>query len=227
MIVKKIEWELLGVKFDKLFHTLYPARREAVERLINQKAKLASMATGLLLQDIVKNELGIGPENLIICKGEQGKPYVKDRTDFYFNISHSGDMVAVAYGNAPVGIDIEHIRCRESDLKVAKRCFAPEEYTFITNEKFDVDMDGISRSVEERFFMVWTMKEAYLKYKGTGISVPMNSFQVRPYEGVVVGEKLKCHPLIIGEYVYSVCVDDGVEVEFEIGESMLTSLGRD
>lgn len=227
VVVNRIDWYSMGAQFSKLFPTLYPVRREAVERLNNQKAKLASMATGLLLQDIVKNELDIEPENLIICKGEQGKPYVKDRPEFYYNISHSVDVVAVAYGNAPVGIDIEHIRCRESDLKVAKRCFAPEEYTFITDERLASDLEGISHSVEERFFMVWTMKEAYLKYKGTGISVPMNSFVVKPYKDIVVGEKLRCQSFVMGEYVYSVCVDDGVEVEFEFGESLLTSLDRD
>ena len=107
------------------------------------------------------------------------------------------------------------LMCSICDLKVAKRCFTAEEYTFITDDEFNADLEGISYSTEERFFMVWTMKEAYLKYKGCGISVPMNSFCVKPYEGVVVGEKLRCHSLVLDEYVYAICVDDDVEVELE------------
>ena len=216
VIAKRIDWSNLEAQFDSLYPTLYTTRKEAVERLNNQKAKLASMATGLLLQEVVERELSIKPEELIISKGEQGKPYIEGHPEFYFNISHAGDMVAIAYGNSLVGIDIEHIRCRENDLKVAKRCFTEEEYRFITEDAYELDMEGISRSKEERFFMVWTMKEAYLKYKGTGISVPMKSFVVRPYEGVIQGETLKCEPVIINDYVYSVCVDDVVEVTLDI-----------
>ena len=216
VIVKIIDWNILEDKFDNFLQTLYPARKEAVERLNNKKAKLVSMATGLLLQEIVGKELGITPEELIMDKGQQGKPYIVGYQDFCFNISHAGDMVAIAYGDSPVGIDIEHIRCRENDLKVAKRCFAEEEYRFITYEAYKLDMEGIRRSKEERFFMVWTMKEAYLKYKGTGISVPMRSFVVRPYQSEIQGEKLNCEPVIINDYVYSVCVDEGVEVTLDI-----------
>jgi len=215
IIAKRIDWQNLEAEFERLITNLYPARRLAVEKLNNQRVKLSSLAAGLLLQDIVRDVLGIEPESLVVNKGEHGKPYIDGHSEFNFNISHSGDMVVVAYGDSLVGVDVEQIRCRESDLKVAKRCFSPEEYSFIVDDKFGVDLDGISHSVEERFFMVWTMKEAYLKYKGCGISVPMNSFQVKPYEGVVVGEKLKCHPLIVGDYVYSVCVDEGVEVELK------------
>lgn len=216
VIAKRIDWNFLEAQFDNLLPTLYAARGEAVERLNNQRAKLASMATGLLLQDIAKQELGIESKDLVVTKGTYGKPYIEGHSEFYFNISHAGDMVAIAYGDSPVGIDVEHIRCRENDLKVAKRCFTEEEYRFITEDAYELDMEGISRSKEERFFMVWTMKEAYLKYKGTGISVPMKSFVVRPYEGIIQGETLRCEPVIINNYVYSVCVDEGVEVALDI-----------
>lgn len=214
VISKKIEWDRLEKEYDQLVNTLYPVRKEAVERLNNQKAKIVSLATGLLLQDIVYKELGIEPKDLSVSKMEQGKPYIDGRSEFYFNISHSGDRITIAYGNSSVGVDVEHIRCRESDLKVAKRCFTQEEYEFIALDEFALDKEGLSHSKEERFFMVWTMKEAYLKYTGTGISVPMKSFQVKPYDGVVVGEKLNNKTLIMEDYVYSVCVDDDVEISF-------------
>ncbi len=215
IIVQKIDWQTLEDEFEKLEAMLYLARRNVVEQLNNQRAKLASMATGLLLQRIVKEKLGIEPKDLIVSKNAQGKPYIEGYPGFNFNISHSGDIIAIAYGDTCVGIDVEHIRCRESDLKVAKRCFLDEEYRFITEDVYELDVDGISHSVEERFFMVWTMKEAYLKYKGTGISVPMNSFEVKPYQGIVVGEKLRCQPLVMDDYVCSVCVDYGVDIGFD------------
>ena len=215
VITNRIDWHTMESRYDMLLPTLYPARREAVDRLNNQKAKLASMATGLLFQEVVEKHLGIKSDELVVCKSEQGKPYIADCPAFGFNISHSGDVIAIAYGNTSVGIDVEHIRCRENDLKVAKRCFTPEEYAFIAEDAYERDLTGKSHSVEERFFMVWTMKEAYLKYKGTGISVPMNSFVVKPYEGVIVGEKLYCKPVIIDDYVYSVCVNNGVYVAFD------------
>ena len=214
VISKKIDWDKLEMEYCELVNTLYPARKEAVERLNNQKAKIVSLATGLLLQDIAHKELGIEPKELSVCKMEQGKPYIEGKSEFFFNISHSGDRITIAYGNSPVGVDVEHIRCRESDLKVAKRCFTEEEYEFIALDEFTLDKEGLSHSKEERFFMVWTMKEAYLKYTGTGISVPMKSFQVKPYDGVIVGEKLKIMTLTMDDYVYAVCVDENVEISF-------------
>ncbi|MBQ6847754.1 MAG: 4'-phosphopantetheinyl transferase superfamily protein [Clostridia bacterium] len=88
-----------------------------------------------------------------LSKGENGKPFLKDYPDFHFNISHSEDLIAVAFSDAPVGVDIE--KKRSVNLKIADRFFTSDEQKSVT------DTDS--------FFYVWTRKEAILKQKGESL----------------------------------------------------------
>ena len=113
------------------------------------------------LESVLKEKFNIKmPE---IKKGSHGKPYFPG-TDIHFNISHSGDYKVLAIAETPVGVDIEKVR--KADLRVAKR-FCENEYNYITQ-----------KDSEHRFFEIWTKKEAYLKYKGTGLSGGLDSFDV-------------------------------------------------
>ncbi len=84
--------------------------------------------------------------------------------DFYFNLTHSGDYVAIAYGSSPVGVDIEQIRTDGVRNSIAQRFFTPQEQKLATTP--------------EGFFQIWSMKESYLKCLGTGLSYPMQSVDV-------------------------------------------------
>lgn len=100
-------------------------------------------------------------------KSEDGKPYIKNLPDFHFNISHSENAVAVAISDSEVGIDCEKLR--NADLRVAKRRFTEKEYAYIIKDSSETDL---------RFFEIWTKKEAYLKFCGKGLTMPLNSFDV-------------------------------------------------
>lgn len=100
-------------------------------------------------------------------KAENGKPYFENATDLKFNISHSSDMIAVAFSENEIGIDIE--KFYRPNLKIAKRYFTKNENDYINRSVFGKSY---------RFFEVWTKKEAYLKKNGTGITVALNSFDV-------------------------------------------------
>ncbi len=82
-----------------------------------------------------------------------GKPFFEDYPDFYFNISHCEDLVAVAVSKKPVGVDIEILR--DVNLKIAGRFFSVKE-TRTTQTSRD-------------FLYVWTRKEALLKRTGEGL----------------------------------------------------------
>lgn len=103
-------------------------------------------------------------ETLVFEKNRYGKPYIKNLDGFHFNISHSGKWVVVAYSENNIGVDIEKIdRCKnyENAKNLAERFFCEEERGFIFENK---DL------FQQRFIMIWTAKESYLKYKGIGIS---------------------------------------------------------
>lgn len=133
------------------------------------------------LESVLKEKFNIKmPE---IKKGLYGKPYLQE-TDIHFNISHSGDLKILAIAETPVGVDIEKVR--KADLRVAKR-FCENEYNYITE-----------KDSEHRFFEIWTKKEAYLKYKGTGLRGGLDSFDVFSLSEDITTFRFK-------EYFISVC----------------------
>ena len=133
------------------------------------------------LESVLKEKFNIKmPE---IKKGSHGKPYFPG-TDIHFNISHSGDLKILAIAETPVGVDIEKVR--KADLRVAKR-FCENEYNYITQ-----------KDSEHRFFEIWTKKEAYLKYKGTGLNGGLDSFDVFSLPEDITTFRFK-------EYFISVC----------------------
>lgn len=99
-----------------------------------------------------------------------GKPYaVSDSfsTPLYFSLSHSGAYLALLIHEYPVGIDLQlHVPLRTE--KLAKRWFHPAEYATWTSGFSDAD----------RFFSLWTAKEAYGKYLGCGLSPIYRSISV-------------------------------------------------
>ncbi|WP_367997032.1 4'-phosphopantetheinyl transferase superfamily protein [Paenibacillus sp. MZ03-122A] len=90
--------------------------------------------------------------NIILWMDPNGKPYLVD-SEWKFNVSHSGNWVALAVDIGSIGIDVE--RMSPIDLDIANRHFSSYEYS---------DLMSISPECRlEYFFRLWTLKEAYIK----------------------------------------------------------------
>ncbi len=118
------------------------------------------------LRQILSGYLDQPPQKIEISTGLQGKPQV---AGIEFNLSHSGDVVAYAMSDRPIGIDIERIR--SMDLSgIVERFFAPSEFAA---------WQQLPPSEQEAaFFRTWTVKEAYLKAIGTGLHTPLSEVEV-------------------------------------------------
>ncbi|MBD5095557.1 MAG: 4'-phosphopantetheinyl transferase superfamily protein [Lachnospiraceae bacterium] len=218
VVFKRVDAEYLEKNFDSIINMLHLARREKVAKLKNKKAAYVSMTAGLLLQEIVEREFGLKPDDILIGKGENGKPYLKEYPEYKYNISHSGDMVMMAYSKQELGVDIEELRIK--DTKVAKRCFVPHEYLYVLNGNDEPVFDGcgedkMNAERSRRFFEIWTLKEAYLKLSGKGISVPLSSFEVDVVNKCVKNEALKYYTGEIDNYIYAICAEDVTDVRIE------------
>ncbi|MGN6712626.1 4'-phosphopantetheinyl transferase family protein [Anaerocolumna jejuensis] len=123
----------------------------------------------VMIRYILMKKYQLNRKKAIFGITEYGKPYLKNREDVYFNISHSGSWVVCAIGEQPVGVDIEKIS--KVDLDIAKRFFTTHEYNRIvlcsTEDK------------QSEFFKLWTLKESYIKMIGKGLSIPLNSFELQ------------------------------------------------
>lgn len=144
---------------------------------------------------------GIAPSQQQFVQNPFGKPFLGDRDDLFFSLSHSGPWVVCATASEPVGVDVD-CRCPES---VARRHFHPQELT--------TDPDQLLR--------IWTAKEAFLKALGTGLTRPLDSFVVRLTEdGAALEQTHSPLPYRLHEYVlssYRVCLcstDEKPEPEY-------------
>ncbi|QRF32711.1 4'-phosphopantetheinyl transferase family protein [Bacillus safensis] len=110
------------------------------------------------------------PMDQIVFETEcNGKPVVRHLPSFHFNISHSGNWVVCAVDDAPVGIDIEEIK--PIDLAIAKRFFSADEHQDLLSQP--------AERQEAYFFHLWSMKEAFIKLTGKGLSYGLSSFTAR------------------------------------------------
>ncbi|MCK9218165.1 MAG: 4'-phosphopantetheinyl transferase superfamily protein, partial [Firmicutes bacterium] len=123
----------------------------------------------LISVSIIK-KLRLDTNDIIIQKNSYGKPYLYNKPEFHFNISHSGNWVVCATFSQPIGIDIEQIKPIEySDI--AKRYFTKDEYRSLLSADLP---DRLSY-----FYEIWTCKESYIKMIGKGLSIPVDSFSIR------------------------------------------------
>lgn len=116
------------------------------------------VASDHLARTMIAQALGVGEGTIRFQKDENGKPYAVD-LPIHFNVSHSGNFVVCAVDTRPVGIDIEQIRSIRPAL--VKKVCTDSEQVYVEDGGEDMLM---------RFFEVWTSKEAWFKYTGTGIT---------------------------------------------------------
>ncbi len=111
------------------------------------------------------------PASLSFTYGPQGKPSLEQGNGHIeFNLSHSGDYVAIAIAERRVGIDLEQVRTLNSLPALCERCLSPgEKINLLTLPEPQATL---------QFFRYWTAKEAYLKGVGWGLSQPMGEIEV-------------------------------------------------
>lgn len=122
----------------------------------------------LLIRYLVCGKLGINNNEINFIPNKYGKPFLKDYIGLEYNISHSNELVVCAVGDYEVGIDIEYVK--DMDIDAAN-------YVLSTDEK--EEYKGISENEKlDYFYSIWTLKESFIKAKGMGLHISMNSFTV-------------------------------------------------
>lgn len=120
----------------------------------------------ILIRTIAREKLKISHQDIRFDKNEYHKPFLKNVPHFHFNLSHAGEWVVCAVDEVPVGVDIEKIQ--PIDLSIAKRFFSKLEHDDLMAKPHQEKIDY--------FYVLWTLKESYVKAKGEGLSIPLHSF---------------------------------------------------
>lgn len=144
-----------------------------------EKDRLRFVVVRGLLRVILGRYLDQEPSQLRFVYSDYGKPALApapDTSGLSFNLSHAHELALVAVTrDRHVGIDLEYMRPIPEVEQIAERFFSPQENeilrTFDDSEKL------------KSFYQFWTCKEAYIKARGEGLSIPLDRFQVVPNPG--------------------------------------------
>ncbi len=156
------------VWFERFREVLSPDEVERASRFRFEKHRKRFIASRGILRHLIASSTGRTPEAVKFAYGTHGKPSVDG--EIRFNMSDSGPVAVYAIGlEREIGIDIEQVRSIRDAGALARRFFSPREAETILRTETDR---------ESAFFTCWTRKEAYIKARGEGLSMPLHTFEV-------------------------------------------------
>jgi 4'-phosphopantetheinyl transferase len=126
-----------------------------------------------ILRCLLGRYLDVAPGDVSVQPTPYGKLELARRHDtgLRFNLSSSGDLALFAFARGrEVGVDLERIRPELADEAIPEHFFAPSEVA--TLRALPRDRQPAA------FFDCWVRKEAYIKARGLGLSLALDSFAV-------------------------------------------------
>src|SRR6266852_33298 len=155
-----------------LMRFLSQDERARFQRFHFDQDRLAFLVAHGLVRMALSRHAAVAPAEWTFSADSYGKPSIATpASTLSFSLSHTRRLVACAVARGrPVGVDVEDAS-RPAPLEVAERYFVPGERRDI----FAADADQRTR----RFFEYWTLKEAYVKAGGLGLSLPLDRFEFR------------------------------------------------
>ena len=149
---------------------LLPDERERAARFRVERPRGDYILTRGTLRSLLSKYLHITPQEITFQYTEYGKPFL-DNSDLQFNVSHTEGLALLAFTRRrDIGVDVEKVRPQTDVRQLAERFFSLHERSALR------DLTG--DELHSAFFRCWTRKEAYIKAKGEGLSLPLHQFDV-------------------------------------------------
>jgi len=150
-----------------------PEERARHDRFVFEKDRHQFLVTRGVIRTLIGRYLDVDPAECAFVANEYGRPSLSHPAGgtLAFNISHTNGMVVCALAREPeIGVDVEDAS-RAIGLELARRFFSADE------------ADALEALPEDeraaRFFEYWTLKEAYIKARGMGLSLPLDGFSMQ------------------------------------------------
>lgn len=163
------------------------------------KKEQRSHAHNLLRECLRTRHIEYVTDQTPIIRNEHGKPSLAEFPEIKYNLSHADGIAVCLIADSECGVDCEGVRPYRPN--VVKRSFSENEKFLIENAP-ETERDLL-------FFRLWTLKEAYVKAIGIGISYPLNTVEFS-FDGDKIISSVKDHNfrqyiLKDGKFIVSVC----------------------
>jgi len=156
----------------RLLHLLSDEERRRADAYAFERDARRFVVSRAVLRNLLTRFTGIPACECKFRLGQHGKPVLEADIDqpVHFSLSRSKELVSIGFAPHPLGVDIEWLgKAIDIDLlidRVLSRC----------EQKAFERLDPADR--REAFLQYWTLKEAYLKALGAGLSVPPTMVEV-------------------------------------------------
>jgi 4'-phosphopantetheinyl transferase len=142
------------------------------DRLVREDGRISFVITRALVRTLLSRFVDVPAANWTFTMNEHGRPEAANlppgAPPLRFNISHTDGLVACAITvERDIGVDVENIE-RPVEHDIAGRFFAPREVSDL--RALPPDRQRVV------FFDYWTLKEAYIKARGLGLTLPLHHF---------------------------------------------------
>ena len=178
--------DIWNFPLDAALAEISEQRREQALKFKYELGQRLCVLAYQLLKRGLKEMYGI-QDNPQFEYNEHGKPSIVGHPEIFFNLSHCKEAALCAISDEPVGVDVESVRSFNESLV---------RYTMNDEEVKRIES---SEDQAVAFIRLWTMKEAALKLKGTGISNDVKQ--------VLQDENLQFETFVDTKrrFVYSIC----------------------
>jgi len=151
---------------------LEPAELERIRRRRTPGLSRQALLTRAVLRSVLSAYAPqVTPGRWRFVTGEHGKPSLAQQFTahgLHFNLTHTVGLIAVALARMPtLGVDAENQRTRSPELALASRYFTPRESS---------ELAALPPAEQpQRFYALWTLKEAWLKATGEGLAAGLDT----------------------------------------------------
>ncbi|PRX73602.1 4'-phosphopantetheinyl transferase superfamily protein [Cohnella sp. SGD-V74] len=180
----------------------------------------------ILLKTQLAQRIGADPRTIHFRKNQYGKLYLPEHDaditseQLFFNLSHTDKLIVCAMTTlSDIGVDVE--RLAKDHLTIMSRVFNQAEIDYVNEQQGEEEKLNA-------FYMVWTRKEAHMKAKGMGFSLPPLSFSVPVRPGrAAQGEWEYYTCRLRGKYMLSTALHNptGCDIQYRIQEMDYEQIG--
>ncbi len=166
--------EIKSVQLLEQYRLLLTEQERCQERRFHfSKDQHRYLITRALVRTVLSKYAPVAPEQWRFSSNAFGKPEIANDVacaqEISFNISHTDGLIVLGVTRRQsLGVDAEHLRVRPAPIEAASHFFSMHEVCALRAQPTVMHHD--------LFFQYWTLKEAYVKARGMGLSIPLEQF---------------------------------------------------
>lgn len=168
---------------------LNPEERKQQQRFHFARDQHQYLVTRALVRTVLSGYLSIKPKDLCFKSNKYGRPEINGvhtKLPLRFNLTHTqGLIICAVVLEKDIGVDVENRTRHHEGMNIAEHFFSTIEFD---------DLIALAKSrQQDRFFDYWVLKEAYIKARGMGLTLPLDQFSFYLPTGKKTEEKIKIY----------------------------------